>query len=98
MTRLSSSPKKITQQRSCVICRKTSDKKGLLRLVCTADGKVLLDKDFKLPGRGAYIHAEVACVMKAEKSKVWQRVFKRQEIDKETVSALLLEVKNFLMN
>jgi predicted RNA-binding protein YlxR (DUF448 family) len=47
-------------QRMCVACRQSQDKKALVRLVRTADG-VLVDETGKLPGRGAYLHADPSC-------------------------------------
>ena len=88
---------KITQQRSCVVCRKKADKGTLLRLVCNKEGQVFTDKDFKLPGRGAYLHSNLACVMKADNSKIWQHVFKNKLVDKEQVRQLLMEVKKILI-
>ncbi len=47
-------------QRMCVACRQSQDKKALVRLVRTAEG-VLVDETGKLPGRGAYLHADPSC-------------------------------------
>lgn len=50
-------------QRTCVGCRTVGDKLGLIRVVRTPDG-VFPDDTGKLPGRGAYLHANQVC---------WQR-------------------------
>lgn len=42
-------------QRTCIACRKVSEKQGLIRLVRAADGGILVDADGKLKGRGAYL-------------------------------------------
>jgi predicted RNA-binding protein YlxR (DUF448 family) len=47
-------------QRMCVACRKSQDKKSLIRLVRTPDG-VVVDQTGKLAGRGAYLHAVPEC-------------------------------------
>ena len=47
-------------QRMCVACRQSQDKKTLVRLVRTSDG-VFVDETGKLPGRGAYLHADPSC-------------------------------------
>lgn len=47
-------------QRTCVACRQVEAKGSLIRLVRTPDG-VLLDPSGKLPGRGAYLHANPDC-------------------------------------
>jgi len=47
-------------QRMCVACRKSQDKKSLIRLVRTTEG-VVVDQTGKLTGRGAYLHADPDC-------------------------------------
>ena len=55
MTRIKHKP-----QRMCVACRKSQDKKSLIRLVRTPEG-VVVDKTGKMTGRGAYLHADPDC-------------------------------------
>jgi predicted RNA-binding protein YlxR (DUF448 family) len=52
-------PKHIPQ-RTCIACRETGGKRGLVRLVRTQDG-VRVDPSSKLPGRGAYLHPSRDC-------------------------------------
>jgi len=47
-------------QRMCVACRKSQDKKSLMRLVRTPEG-VVVDQTGKMAGRGAYLHADPEC-------------------------------------
>ncbi len=47
-------------QRTCIACRQTGGKRGLLRLVRTDIG-VHVDPSGKLPGRGAYLHPSRDC-------------------------------------
>jgi len=47
-------------QRMCVACRKSQDKKSLVRIVRTQEG-VYIDETGKLSGRGAYLHADPSC-------------------------------------
>ena len=47
-------------QRMCVACRESQDKRTLVRLVRTPDG-IFIDETGKMPGRGAYLHADPAC-------------------------------------
>ena len=42
-------------QRTCIACRKAGEKRGLIRLVRAADGRILVDAGGKLAGRGAYL-------------------------------------------
>lgn len=48
-------------QRTCVICRSTSDKRRLTRLVRTPDEGVWVDPTGKRSGRGAYLCDQAAC-------------------------------------
>lgn len=47
--------------RRCVICRVSSSKRQLIRLVRTKDGWVVIDPTGKLAGRGAYLCRSEAC-------------------------------------
>lgn len=47
-------------QRTCVGCRETLAKRGLIRVVRTEQG-VRVDPTGKLAGRGAYLHDRRAC-------------------------------------
>ena len=49
-----------TPQRTCVGCGTTTNKRGLIRIVRTADG-IVADSTGKLAGRGAYVCGESAC-------------------------------------
>jgi predicted RNA-binding protein YlxR (DUF448 family) len=44
----------------CVACRESQDKKTLIRIVRTPEG-VFVDPSGRLPGRGAYLHADQSC-------------------------------------
>ena len=48
-------------QRTCIACRSTEAKRGLVRVVRTPDGRVSLDPTGKANGRGAYVHETRAC-------------------------------------
>ncbi|MEK7874419.1 MAG: YlxR family protein [Chloroflexota bacterium] len=52
-------------QRTCVSCRRTGEKRGLMRVVRTPQGTIELDKTGKKPGRGAYVCGERDCWDKA---------------------------------
>lgn len=52
-------------QRTCIICRRTQDKRGLIRIVRTATQGVLVDERGKAPGRGAYLCHDVECWQRA---------------------------------
>lgn len=47
--------------RMCIACRRSETKRGLLRLVRDAEGRVALDPTGKRAGRGAYLCHSAAC-------------------------------------
>jgi len=62
--------------RSCVVCRQTSEKKTLLRVVRAPEkdgGGVAVDPAGRANGRGAYICAALDCIEKAAKQKRFER-------------------------
>ena len=67
---------KTAPTRMCFICRNTSEKHTLNRLVKTSDGKIFLDKTGKANGRGAYICNSPDCIEKLKKQKVLNKAFK----------------------
>ncbi|MDP6606575.1 MAG: YlxR family protein [Dehalococcoidia bacterium] len=48
-------------QRTCVACRRSRDRRDLVRLVRTAEGEIDVDERGREPGRGAYLCAEREC-------------------------------------
>ena len=63
-------------QRTCVACRSTEAKRGLVRVVRTPEGRVLLDPTGKANGRGAYVHETRACWHEALKKDRLGRALK----------------------
>jgi len=59
-------------QRSCLVCRKQTDKAALLRIVVDEDGQVWPDVMQKAPGRGAYVCSQGPCL-----SRIHERQFAR---------------------
>ena len=74
MNGVRSVPKNIPM-RQCVGCREMKPKKELIRVVRSPEGQVSLDFRGKLPGRGAYVCPNPACLAKAKKSKALERAF-----------------------
>jgi hypothetical protein len=62
--------------RTCVACRTSGDKRGLLRLVRGPDGIVRYDTTGKANGRGAYVCATESCIGAAKKQKRLDRSLK----------------------
>ena len=67
-------PKKIPM-RQCLGCREMKPKMELSRVVRSPEGAVSLDFKGKLPGRGAYVCPNPACLAKARKSRALERAF-----------------------
>ena len=70
-------------QRTCIACRRTDAKRGLMRLVRDAEGHVALDPTGKRTGRGAYLCHDPAC---------WDQALKRNGLARALrIDALLPE-------
>src|SRR3954453_1948712 len=71
--------------RTCIACRSTEAKRGLVRIVRTPEGRVELDPTGKKNGRGAYVHESRACWDEALKKDRLGRALKvaalREDID-----------------
>jgi predicted RNA-binding protein YlxR (DUF448 family) len=48
-------------QRTCIGCREVQGKRQMVRIVRSPEGRAHLDPTGKQPGRGAYLHAKLAC-------------------------------------
>ena len=65
-----------TPIRSCVVCRQTSDKRELLRVVRLPEkdgGEVVVDPTGKRSGRGSYVCPDAQCIEKARKARRFER-------------------------
>ena len=60
-------------QRSCIACRRTDAKRGLIRLVRDAEGRVAIDSTGKRAGRGAYLCHDPKC---------WEQALKRHALER----------------
>lgn len=63
-------------------CNEAKEKKELIRIVKSKEGRIEVDLTGKKNGRGAYICKNGQCLDKVIKSKRLQRVFE-QEIEQE---------------
>jgi hypothetical protein len=76
----------------CVVCRSTSDKRTLLRVVRLSEkrgGGVVADPGGKLPGRGAYVCASPKCIERAIKERRIKRSLSVDEIPATLIDDLL---------
>ena len=62
--------------RKCVGCGEMKDKKDLIRVVLTQDGKILPDLTGKMNGRGAYFCRNAECLTAAVRKKGLERSLK----------------------
>ncbi|MGI6412250.1 MAG: RNase P modulator RnpM [Syntrophomonadaceae bacterium] len=65
-------------QRMCVGCREMKNKRELLRVVRTPDGKIEIDPTGKKSGRGAYICTTISCFEQAIKTNRLQKALERE--------------------
>ena len=59
--------------RTCIACRRTDAKRGLIRLVRDAEGRVAIDRTGKRAGRGAYLCHDPKC---------WEQALKRHALER----------------
>ena len=57
---------RVKRQRTCIVCGRQADKRGLLRVVRSPQGTVDFDPTGRAAGRGAYI-CSLDCLEKARK-------------------------------
>ena len=72
-------------QRTCVGCRQVLPKRQLTRIVRNSEG-VVIDLSGKLPGRGAYLHDQKSCWVKALKGSLAHAL--RTTIQEQDLAAL----------
>ena len=76
-------------QRTCVACRRTDAKRGLVRVVRLPEGRVAVDPTGKQAGRGAYVCAEQACWEAALKRHALERALKIERLHPDDEQTLL---------
>lgn len=77
-----------TNPRTCVGCRQRDARDNLVRVIA-ASGTVEVDEAACLPGRGAWIHRDPACLNRALRSRAFERALRRQGLDSTAVSRWL---------
>jgi predicted RNA-binding protein YlxR (DUF448 family) len=68
--------------RTCIACRGTEAKRGLVRIVRTPESRVELDATGKKNGRGAYVHESRAC---------WEEALKKDRLGRALKVAVTAE-------
>ncbi len=87
--------------RTCIGCRKKREKSSLIRFAFTLDGGIQLDRRQRLPGRGAYVCPDVACLEKAWGKKAFARALKiapsrQKHLDQDSLERLKVEMASLL--
>ncbi len=85
-------PRKIPM-RMCVGCREMKPKKELIRVVKRPTGEIALDQTGKMPGRGAYVCRNQACLTKAIKQKQLDRALEHK-LEDDVVAQLRTMLEN----
>ena len=60
--------------RTCIVTKEKCEKKDLIRVVRTPEGKVVVDLTGKQNGRGAYLKKDKEVFLKAKNNKILDRV------------------------
>ena len=60
--------------RTCVVTREQFPKMELIRVIRTPEGEVTIDTKGKANGRGAYLKKDANVILKAQKTKVLDKV------------------------
>ena len=67
---------KYIPKRMCVACRQMLEKVSLYKVVLSGE-ELVIDKEGKMPGRGAYVCKDEKCILLAMKKRGFERAFKR---------------------
>ncbi|WP_366181397.1 YlxR family protein [Actinomyces timonensis] len=65
-------------ERTCIGCRAKAPRSQLLRLALTASGELAVDARALMPGRGAWIHVDPACLDLAERRRALGRALRAE--------------------
>lgn len=76
-------------QRTCVACRRSDAKRGLIRVVRDAEGRVAVDETGRRNGRGAYLCHDPLCWANAVKRKALERALRIEQLHPDDRAALL---------
>ena len=74
--------------RTCVVTREQFPKMELIRVLRTPEGEVTIDTKGKANGRGAYLKKDKEVILKAQKSKVLDKILE-VSVPKEIYERLL---------
>ena len=78
--------------RQCVACHEKKEKRQLVRVVRSPEGVISVDARGKMPGRGAYLCRNAACLERAVRSRALQRALEC-EIPPQTLELLRTQIE-----
>jgi predicted RNA-binding protein YlxR (DUF448 family) len=81
--------KKHVPQRTCVSCRRSDAKRGLIRVVRDGEGRVAIDPTGKRNGRGAYLCHDPLCWQTAVKRRALERALRLDQLHPDDRDTLL---------
>lgn len=79
--------------RTCIGCGQSRPKQEFVRVIRTPEGEIRLDTTGRANGRGAYLCADPACLMRAQKRHALTRALKT-EIPHAIYETLAQELEN----
>ena len=90
-------------ERTCIGCRRKEPARNLVRLALNRDGGIVIDRDRRMPGRGAWIHPKPECIDRGARLEVLDRAFRKKfepgeagRIRESLINALAGAEKSFL--
>ncbi|HWS57731.1 MAG TPA: YlxR family protein [Actinotalea sp.] len=78
--------------RTCVGCRERGQRSDLVRVAAVTDGEgdlAVVDRATSLPGRGAWLHADLNCLELAERRRAFPRALRAGSLDTTPVRTYL---------
>lgn len=80
--------------RRCVGCNESLPKDRLIRIAASGDGRLEIDAENIMPGRGVYVCPDKECIKKAAKNNGFKRSLRRN-IDSDILEKLFVELKEY---
>ena len=86
--RSGASARRTVPVRSCIACRTAREKRELVRVVRTPDGRIQIDESGRVAGRGAYLCRDAGC---------WTRAVERGALGRALAAAVPPELREVLL-
>lgn len=79
--------------RTCIACRASAPKEELIRIAVVL-GDVVIDREQKCLGRGAYLHHSKSCFSRKIDIKRWKHALKTATLRSESIERVIGELAN----